>query len=274
MVDGGITVDEVCVVVSVGEVAILFPVDKVDVSITVVVNGRDTDDGFLVTIGVVTVGIVIVVGDVGDDFSDEVGVDIVVGVDTDMDMVDFSKLVSTVFAADVKDVVDCGDVCEFDAVTDNDGSDLIVVVCEVEAVDEIAIVFDVDVVCVSRVVAGTVFVILVEDAEVVLKVNELDVGNRSEDGTVLIVSVIVDVIVPAEEVGVVIIKVEVGAILLVVKIAVCVSNEVEVITVVKEAREEEVAVVVTKDEGGGVVFDIISDGRGEVLSVSFAVDDI
>lgn len=272
MVDGGITVDEVCVVVSVGVVAALFLVDEVDVSITVVVNGRDTDDGFLVT--VVTVGIIIVVGDVGDDFSDEVGVDIVVGVDTDMDMVDFSKLVSTVFAADVKDVVDCADVCEFDAVTDDDGSDLIVVVCEVEVVDEIAIVFDVDVVCVSRVVAGTVFVILVEDAEVVLKVDELDVGNRSEDGTVVIASVIVDVIVPAEEVGVVIIKVEVCAILLVVKIAVCVSNEVEVITVVKEAREEEVAVVVTKDEGGGVVFDIISDGRGEVLSVSFAVDDI
>ena len=33
-------------------------------------------------------------------------------------------------------------------------------------------------------------------------------------------------------------------------------------------------VAVTKDEGGGVVFDIVSDGRDEVLSASFAVDDI
>lgn len=113
---------------------------------------------------------------------------------------------------------------------------------------------------------------MVENVEVVLKVDELD-ADRSEDGTAAIVSVVVDAIAPVEDVGVVIIKVEVGAVFLVVKVVVGVFNGSEVVTVVEEASEDKVVVVVIKDEAGGVVSDIISDGRGEVLSVDFAVVD-
>lgn len=340
--------------------------DEVDVFIVVVVSGRDTDDRVMVTVGVISVGTVIVVEDICDDFDvneagvsafvdeidcvvdkidaavdldehgvdsfveeasvvigvdavwvviegdvgeavvddnedcvslvdevdilsvvrsigvitlcDEVGVDIVVSCDTAMDTDDSCK-VGIVFVVDdvcisrvVAGVVfiilvENSEVGGFVAVTDVDGSDG----SEVEVVGEIGIIAD-DV-CVSRVVAGAVFVILVENSEVVFKVDELD-ANRSEDGTAVIVSVVVGAIVPVEEVGVVIIKAEVSAVFLVVKAAVVVSRGSEVVTVLEDASEDKVVVVVIKDEAVGAVSDIISDVRGEVLSVDFAIDGI
>lgn len=175
------------------------------------------------------VDILPVVRNVGvTSFGDDVGVDIVVGVDTDME-VDSSGVVSIFFAVVVKEEEEVGDVEELDAATDVDGSNLIVVFGKVKDVDELGIVFVVEDVCVSRVVAGVVFVILVDTAEVFFTVDALDVVNRVEDGTVVIVSVVDDVNIAAEEVGVDIIKVGVCGVTVVIKVVVCVSDEAEVV---------------------------------------------
>lgn len=73
------------------------------------------------------------------------------------------------------------------------------------------------------------FVILVDTAEVFFTVDALDVINRVEDGTVVIVSVVDDVNIAAEEVGVDIIKVGVCGVTVVIKVVVCVSDEAEVV---------------------------------------------